>query len=436
MTPTDNIDINIKSPRLTSRVKEMLEELFASRADESAPPPGSLDPQGQRVLDKLVAPLKGDPPESSLAAEAALTVAAFSVTQSKVLNVASSVAGDLNTNDRLDGDRTVGDFLCSSILTPKRIPATKGPFQSSTFRSGYLASQARTSSFREYVEWQSEKSRSLREVTVITNSLVDAFWGSASKLPELPELDASKFTFVKYRQLRDRILETGSGGAIEQYFLAGLLEQETQEYRPGARVETKNVGANDRSAKTAGDIQVRHGQGLVSAIEVSAADWRTKTNQLDAAAEAGLREVTIVAVGVHPSASGDELEEKLLPVSTRVGIDPSVVDLHSYMDVLASRITPHGRAEAVRFLYRHLVRYHGRQPALAHRLIEALTALHLNADIETAKKQRVLSSTQRIEQTMRLLYEDLSSLSPGRSMAERLREFADSIESEEGPPNT
>src|SRR5690606_16438474 len=128
--------------RETARVKSTLEGLFEARTDRSALPPRKLDPQGAAILEGLTGPLKQDPPGSSLVAEAALTIAAFSIAQSKVLNLTSSSAGDLNANDRIDGDRTVGDYLCSSILSPRKIPATKGPFQSSTFRSGYLARQS------------------------------------------------------------------------------------------------------------------------------------------------------------------------------------------------------------------------------------------------------------------------------------------------------
>jgi hypothetical protein len=225
----------------------------------------------------------------------------------------------------------------------------------------------------------------LPEVHAAATWIADAFAHAASTLPAWPGLVGSKLTFSAYRRIRDSLLSQGSGGAFEQYLLAGLLEQELVGGVGGLRVETKNVGANDRSAKTAGDIQVRHRQALVSAIEVSAANWTSKVAQIEAAAGAGLKEVTIAATGVSNS-TGADIGELIDPIAARLGIDPAVVDLHAFMDVVASRITPHGRTEALRFVYRALVQYHSREPALAERLINAMRDAGIVAENEDSSE--------------------------------------------------
>jgi hypothetical protein len=353
--------------------------LFSDRVDRDKREPVQLDTDGREVLELLVAPLREDPPAASQAAEAALTLAAFSLVEGRVLNLADPAVGDLQ-NNRIAGDRTVGDDLCGQILAPRNIPATKGPLASSSFRGGYLAEQVRNGGIRRYVAWQSAPGRSLPDVGEMATALVDEFLDKASSMPPMPSLIGARFTFIAYRQARDQLLEEGSGGALEQYLLAGLLAQEISQSQPGARIDTKSVIASDRSAGAAGDIEVRYGQAPRGAIEVSAAEWDTKILQLRTAADSGLTEVTIAAAGVARDTSAQDLVEVLKPVADRLGLDVSVLDLHAFMDVVASRLTAHQRAESFIYVYRCLARWHTRRPELAHRLIGTLSSLGLVAE--------------------------------------------------------
>lgn len=358
--------------------KGLLSSLFDARAGkdsrESAPVPLDI----VDVLELLVAPLRREPPAASQAAEAALTLAAFSMAEGRVLNLADPGAGDLE-NARIAGDRGAGDYLCNHILAPRNIPSTKGPLQSSSFRAGYLAQQVRDRAIQRYVEWQVAPGRSLKEVSELAAALVDEFLDKASAMPGMPEIAASRLTFIAYRQARERLLRRGSGGALEQYLLQGLLNQEMRQGQSGTRADTKNVGANDRAAGSGGDIEIRHGQKLLSSIEVSAADWDSKLSQLETAASANLSEATIAASGVAGDVSSDELAERLGPVTERLGLDVAVLDLHAFMDVVASRLTKHERAAAFRSVYDSIARWHRRQPELAHRLIDTLSSLSLIA---------------------------------------------------------
>jgi hypothetical protein len=362
-----------------AEVREQLSVLFSDRLDTSARIPPQLDTEAAAVLGLLVAPLREDPPAASQAAEAALTLAAFSLAEGRVLNLANPAERDL-LNNRIEGDRAVSDDLCRQILAPRNIPSTQGPLQSSSFRGGYLAEQVRNDGIRRYVAWQSAPGRSLRDVSEMATALVDEFLDKASAMPPMPTLVAARFTFITYRQARERLLEKGSGGALEQYLLAGLLDQEIPQSQPGARITTKSVGASDRAAGAGGDIEVRYGQALRGAIEVSAAEWDTKIDQLHTAASAGLSDATIAAVGVTRDVSAQDLAERLRPVAERLGLDVSVLDLHTFMDVAASRLTAYARSEAFVYVYRCLSRWHRRQPELAHRLIDTLSSLDLIAE--------------------------------------------------------
>jgi hypothetical protein len=211
----------------------------------------------------------------------------------------------------------------------------------------------------------------------MAEGLASAFLSRASSMPLLPALVASRFTFTAYRQARDRLLATGSGGALEQYLLAGLLNEELSASHSGLRVTTKNVGANDKASGAAGDLEIRHGLRLEGAIEVTAASWEDKIDQLTGVAAARLSEAVIAAPDVTNTVSGDDLSEKVDPVAARLGLDVAVLDLHALMDVGASRITKAARAEAFRFVYRCLAQYHRRQPELAQRLVDILVSLGL-----------------------------------------------------------
>lgn len=412
-------------------VNDELDQLFESRAapeDKTAP---ALNEEMQSILADLVSPLNDDPPSSSQAAEAALTLAAFSLVEGRVLNLLDPQRGDLTDKMRVAGDRGAGDRLCAQILGPRNIPATRGPLQSSSFRSGYLAPQVRRGSLGRYVIWQSAPGRTIDEVRAMAVALVDAFLLRASSMPPLPALVASRFTFTAYRQVRDRLFATGSGGALEQYLLAGLLNEELSASQSGLRVETKNVGANDAASGAAGDIEIRHGQALRGAIEVTAATWEDKLDQLPAVAAAHLSEALIAAPQVGHTVSGDDLAERVDPIGDHLGLDVAVVDLHALMDVAAARITKAGRAEAFRFVYRCLARYHRRQPELAERLITALTNLGLTSEDDAVDMQESTTDVDSVMTTIRNLLTSMDiAFSPTTPAA--LRQLAESLEADAG----
>jgi hypothetical protein len=407
-------------------VSDELDRLFESRVDVENKTASALNEEMQSILADLVGPLEADPPSSSQAAEAALTLATFSVVEGRVLNLLDPQGGDLTDKMRVAGDRGAGDRLCSHILGPRNIPATRGPLQSSSFRAGYLSPQVRRGSLGQYVVWQSAPGRTIEEVRTMAVALVDAFLLRASSMPPLPALVASRFTYTAYRQVRDRLLATGSGGALEQYLLAGMLNEELSASQSGLRVETKNVGANDAASGAAGDIEIRHGQALRGVIEVTAATWVDKLDQLPAVAAAHLSEAVIAAPGVG-DVLGDDLSERVAAVSDHLGLDVAVVDLHALMDVAAARITKAGRAEAFRFVYRCVARYHRRQPELAERLIAALKNLGLTSeDVPVDMHESTTDMDSMVTAIRELLTSMDIAFSPNTPAA--LRQLAASLE--------
>lgn len=317
-----------------------------------------------------------DPPSASQAAEGALTILALTLAEGRRLDLVTPESPDVGRSRRLEGDRSLGDWLCRDVLQPRNIPSTQGPFQSSSFRGGYTSDQVRNSGLRTFISWYSDADRSFDDISSLTSHLVAEFQKNAVELMPMPEILASKLSFLKFSLFREQLLTEGSGGAFEQYLLAGLLEQELTATGTSFRIHTKNVGANDLATHAGGDIEVRDGQSLLRAYEVTANAWDTKLAQLNSSARAGLSEVTLVANGVAgiPAAS---LNEALSTKAEQLGIDVAVLDLSNLIDLLVSRISRHARAGAVVFIYRSLVRWHRREPDLVAKLIKILRQLDL-----------------------------------------------------------
>ena len=418
-----------KPPKRTESVNVKLAAMFDERSKKASSANQPLDARTQTLLNELLGPLLSEPPQASQAAEAALTLATFSIVEGRVLNLVDPAAGDLTEKNRIKGDRTTGDKLCREILAARNIPATKGPFQSSSYRSGYKALQAQNRALSDYASWQSESGRTLDDIQQVVDELVDAVLACSASLPPLPSLLGDRFTFVAYRQARDRLLSAPSRGALEQYLLAGLLDQELRA-SSGAqlRAETKNVGANDASSKAAGDIEVRQHHALRGAIEVTTASWEDKLDQLENVVQAHLSDATIAASNVIAKTTGEDLAKKVSPTAERLGLDVAVVDLHGLMDVAASRITRASRAAAFAFVYRCIVMYHRREPELAERLIRVLTELHLVSDdqIVAAEQDDELGLIELVDRVKEVL--ESQRLIDHPEVPSALREIAEQIE--------
>lgn len=352
-------------------------ELLRERFEKGAGRVG-LDREIENILAPLELPLLGDEPRHSQAAEAALTIVAFSLSEGRVLDLRSDSPDVSRKTGRIPGDRTVGDLLCERLLVPRNIPATKGPFQSSTWRSGYRANQARAAALSSFLDWH--ENASLLDLDRVCDRLVATFLGAAANLVPLPKVDASSLTFARFRSFLDELFQVKSGGAFEQYCFAALLQREMNASGADGRVVTKSVRSSDSATGAAGDVIVRRGGRIAEAYEVTARPWRTKLGQLSTSARAGLTEVTIVANDVGSDLRGAELEAELAVLQAELAVDVIVIDLRASLDLFSGRIGRFERADVIRQVYANLVQWHRREPHLVASFVGCLASVSLALD--------------------------------------------------------
>jgi hypothetical protein len=320
-------------------------------------------------MEVLVGPLHGDDPRASAAAEAAFVLCALCLVEERVL-------GMLPGSSDLDGPRATGDRVLSEALSKAlrahSIPSTEGALQSSTYRAGYLAAQARSPGLAEFVAWLNADDRSLDEVKAFAAALAQEFGALHVSFPPLPSIDPNSLTFARMKALITALAAKPSGGAYEQYLVKALLAQEYLLIHPSWRVETKRVMASDASSGAASDVQVRRKQVLVQAIEVSAANWQTKIAQsAHVAQEQG---VPVVIAAPAQGLTGEDLEAALHG-SGATAAELAVVDLDGLLDVVSSRITSAMRAAAIKDLYRMLVDWGRARPDLVAYLVTVVTEM-------------------------------------------------------------
>jgi len=313
------------------------------------------------------------------AREAALILLAFCIVEGRALNLLDVDAGDLRPGvPRIGGDRAVSEYLSKEVLDPLGIPATRGAFQSSTYRSGYLAAQAHTPAVAALVRWISAEGRTLAELKALFDNVAIAVAADAFVVPPLPELDVPAFAFPAFIELVDRLLATQSQGAFEQYLFAALLTQymETATERR-LRVVTKPLFQSDASAGTAGDVDVRAGQNLEAVYEVTANNWRTKLPQaIDALVERDeITSITILAGDSLDEANQLmlELEQRALPPGVQAArLDIAVLAVKEECRSLAAKLGKRDRSRSITHLYDYLVKFCKAKPELVSDLIDAL----------------------------------------------------------------
>jgi hypothetical protein len=158
---------------------------------------------------------------------------------------------------------------------------------------------------------------------------------------------------------------------MPQYLLAALVHEEHAEAGLRTKVSTKRSKASDAASGAGGDVEVREGQQLVEAYEVSGAAWKTKVGQFKASARGRLDHVIVVAEGAARASSADieaEIERRHVPS----GHDMAVVDLAASADFVVARVSREGRVRAVRQLHQWLMKWERRRTDLLTALRQAL----------------------------------------------------------------
>jgi hypothetical protein len=116
---------------------------------------------------------------------------------------------------------------------------------------------------------------------------------------------------------------------------------------------------------------VKRRQSLVHAFEVAGAPWATKVRQaVETARRTRTSQVTIVAHAADITAqqiASARAEHKVPP-----GVDFAVVDLMGFLDAVSARLTPAGRASAIRQVHAHLTTWERTRTDLVGRLIDAV----------------------------------------------------------------
>lgn len=366
---------------------------------------GPSDPLSESILDDLLTPLRLTPPQRSAAAEVALVIGAFSIARGRPLNVLDPASPDLDgKNNRLAGDRAVSEFL-SQRLKQMNVPATGGALQSSTYRGGYSASQANNPAVHQFAEWLADPDRTLKEVETFAAALASEFRQQAVTLPALPGLDEETVDFIGFRQFCDILLEDGSRGAFEQYLCAALLNAEMKRW--DLRATTKPVGVSDASSKAAGDVEIRDGQRLVAAYEVSAASWKAKPRQAMSNVSR-LKQITIIATGVDGAAT-EILREAVEEVDPSRTLDAAFLELRPFLDNLSSRLDKRDRCSAIEYAYQCLVTWHRSEPGLCERFVKAIADSGLAEAGVTRIAADEASETFQVAELLQELADEASS---------------------------
>lgn len=313
------------------------------------------------------------------ARDLSLILLAYRKVAGRRLDLIDPDGGDLGSNNRLRGDRQVSDWL-RTYLRSLGIEARASAVESSTFRGGYLPAQTDRPVIHAVVRWISHHARTEAEIDQAFDFVVQRVASTARVVPPLPELSRQRCTFPRTMQVVDRLLATPSGGRFEQYLLGAFLKAVHDEREDRLRVETKAVGTTDRAAGTAGDIEIRRGQNLEDAFEVSGADWQTKVVQAVALLEnrAELERIHVVALG---EPTGDQILAKLGSADLPSGVTPSDVDMtvrhiRSVLASLAAEGGRHARKAAFSELHQ-LLRRHESPMELIEVLVDAVVEFEL-----------------------------------------------------------
>lgn len=357
-----------RTQRVLGILKAVIEANLGSDDESAAPEPAEL-------LDELLSRPDG-------VRDLALILLAYSVDAGHSLNLVEPDGGDLGSNGRLRGDRTVSDRL-REYLRSVGIEATASAVESSTFRSGYLPAQTDRPVIRDFVHWLSDTDRTIGDLKAAFGYLARRIAATARLVPPLPRLSARRCTFPRVMAVFDALLHTPSEGRYEQYLLGSLLESVHEEQRNGLTVTTKAVSTTDRAARTAGDIEIRQGQNLVDAIEVSARPWDQKIVQAVAALEARPELDRMHIVGAGSPTGGqilDALEASELPSGVQPeDVDLTVRDVRSVIATITADLSRAGRRDAIERLHDKLRGYAAPVDLIEH-LCDLVTEYHLTVN--------------------------------------------------------
>lgn len=265
---------------------------------------------------------------------------------------------------RFDGDRTASNDLGTHLNNTLSVTAVKSAIGGRTFSHGFIISRPqkkdRGLALTELITWAKDvANKSPTDIGAAYHYLLAQIIATANDAPPFPVLVRSRLIHRSVCLLIDRMMEEGSGGAVEQYLTYGFLRALVESFDRQLTAKTKDRHASDAAAGVLGDIQIVRGRGnTVDVFEVTAHAWhgRDKINQaVDAIEKGGQQRVTILGdLGSDtPAMVLDRLKASGLPAH----IDPErlniqVLDLHTTLPVLVALLPNAGGVEdALRFAY-------------------------------------------------------------------------------------
>jgi hypothetical protein len=172
---------------------------------------------------------------------------------------------------------------------------------------------------------------------------------TARPVKPFPLLDKGKLSFAAVLKVLAELLDRPSRGVYQQYIVAALLHGRVSQTETGQHVETKQVTASDDSSGTAADVQVKTRTKVDEAYEVTANDWETKIDEI----EAKMR--THDLSRLHILARVNDVKGMITKLESKT-FDVSALDLLAFVSVLVAELRREFRAAALERLYQLLDR--------------------------------------------------------------------------------
>ncbi|MGV3723037.1 MAG: hypothetical protein ACO1SX_19225, partial [Actinomycetota bacterium] len=310
-------------------------------------------PSESAVEDARVRLASVVPAEQCANLETVLTTNQLSYRDGILIQLAYAVESPgIDTTHRQEGARGIAKAL-GSLLASLHIRAVSDAYQNIA-KNTPLLTRGNFLPFDSFLTWA--KSASPEQVQACFDYAWRAVARTARPVRSMPQLDTGRLTFAAVQMVLVTLLNTPSGGAHEQYIVASLLDALIQQHDLSGRyrVETKRINASDSSSRAAGDVQVLADNRVIEAYEVTANDWRTKTQGASQKIrEHDLSRIHIVAGIGATDYRGIVQELAALPD------DISVLDVTAFCAAIVSTLTRNYRGAAFRRLHEYLDRYGG-----------------------------------------------------------------------------
>jgi hypothetical protein len=268
---------------------------------------------------------------------------------------------------RPSGARAAGDAV-GRLLPSLHIKGVVGAFMNIGKNSPEMV-RGNNPDFDAILTWASTEA-TLDELSAAYYVVVAQVANTAKRVEARPKPLLGQLTFPKVMAMFEEMLGAPSGGSHEQYIVSALLEAALAQEGSTRRVETKGLSTSDKSAKAAGDVEIRERGRLQEGIEITANQWEEKLEQAKRAiAEHGLPRSHIVA-----AVKEDKPYEALRELAG--DSDISLVDVQAMVGLLTALLDRGGRQFALLRVY-ELLDQHLADPAPVNAYVALLKSREL-----------------------------------------------------------